>query len=556
MSIFAEITIVLLLATIVSYGLRLLKQPLIVGYILTGIIAGPAVLNLIHHHEVLEVFSQFGIVILLFLVGLHLSPKVIGDVGKTSLILGLGQILFTSIFGFLIALGLGWELLEALFIAIGLTFSSTIIVLKILTDKKEVDTLYGKISIGFLLVQDIVAALILIFFAALSGSSGQPTWFIITFFLIRVGLVMLLYWLSTKYLLPRLLNKAAESTELLFLFSLTWAITFASVFYYLGLSVEIGALIAGVALSTSDFSEEISSRLTPLRDFFIIVFFVSLGSEMVLSGASQFILPVLLFSVFVLIGNPLIVMFLMNQLGYQRKTGFLAGLTVAQISEFSLILASLANAAGFVSQPTLTMITLVGLVTIAGSTYLMLYSDSIFPFIEKYISIIEFNKNTSKKRSQSSNYDVIIFGYRKMNQQFLSYLDNQGYSVAIVDFDPEVSQELKEKDIPHFFGDVANVEFLETLPLEKAKLVVASIANSESNTLLAKHTAKRNPKTITIIFSDRYHSDLYDAGATYVVAPMEHGVKHVSALLSRHGFAKTAYSNRADKYKTKLATQL
>jgi len=347
MPIFVELGLILVVAMLVSVAARLLRQPLIIGYILTGILVGPYFFNILRSGEELELLAKIGIAILLFIVGLALSPHVVREVGKISVITGIGQILFTSLIGFVICLQLGFGLVESLFVALALTFSSTIIVLKLLSDKNALGTLFGKISIGFLLVQDIAASLILLAIPIFAASAGSPSFGGELLFTLGKGIaaIVLLYML-TRYLVSRLSGFLASSQELLFVFSLSWGLGIAALFYAIGFSIEIGALAAGVSLSLFPFAHEIAARMRPLRDFFLLIFFILLGSRLAIGGIEMLLFPALALSLFVLVGNPLIVYILMNHLGFGRRTSFFAGLTVAQISEFSLILVLLGTRSG------------------------------------------------------------------------------------------------------------------------------------------------------------------------------------------------------------------
>ena len=418
MEVFVELSLIITITTLVSFIMKQLKQPLVVGYILSGILVGPLFLNLLHSTDVIEVFSKLGISILLFIVGLHMNPKIVKEVGSVSLITGVGQVLFTSFFGFILAVLLGLDTVAAMYVAIALTFSSTIIILKLLSDKGDVHSLYGRISVGFLLVQDIIATLILIIVSSVAGAGDMPLSFTLFSVLMKGAFILISLELIKKLVLPKLLEAASDNSELLFIFSLTWGLGCAALFYVLGLSVEIGALISGVVLSSSIYAEEIGSRLRPLRDFFIVLFFVLLGASMTLNSGFTLVLPVLVLSLFVLIGNPIIVVIIMNLLGYHKKTGFQAGLTVAQISEFSLILATLGFNVGHINQEILTMITLVGLITISGSTYLILYSDKIYTLIEKYLSFLELRKNNQSSTGKYAKVDTFIFGFNRVGTHF------------------------------------------------------------------------------------------------------------------------------------------
>ncbi|RJR23779.1 sodium:proton exchanger [Candidatus Microgenomates bacterium] len=551
MDIFIELTVIVLVAALFAVIMRLLRQPLIVGYILAGILSGPYFLNILHSREHIELFSKIGITILLFIVGLNLSPKVIREVGKVSLITGLGQVIFTSAVGFVIAIVLGIDRIAALYVAIALTFSSTIIILKLLSDRGDLHKLYGKISIGFLLVQDIVATIILLLISSFAkGSSTDLLVLILTFLLKGIGLFLLLYLIST-YIMPRLSVKLASFQELLFLFSLAWGLGLSSLFHRLGFSVEIGALIAGVALSLTPFAPEIGSRMKPLRDFFIVLFFILLGSQMVLQNFSQLLLPAVVLSLFVLVGNPVIVIVLMNLLGFKRRTGFMAGLTVAQISEFSLILATLGFSVGHLSREVLSLVTLVGLITITGSTYFILYSDKIYPKVEKALKILELKKNSREKTGAGDEFfELVLFGYDRVGRDFVSVFNKLEKKFLVVDFNPASIKKLEDEALPYRFGDASDVEFLEDLGLSQIKLSVSTIPDFETNLLLTKKIKEVNPKAIVIVISHdvKEAEELYGAGASYVVMPHYLGAQYAASLIGRLGTDTSAFKEEKEKH--------
>src|SRR3989344_6738251 len=392
---FIQFGLIILVVLGVSIVIRLLKQPLIIGYILSGILVGPLFLNLIQSSETIAVFSEMGIAFLLFIVGLHLSPKVIKEVGKISLVTGIGQILFTSLIGYLIGMMLGFSIVTSIYIAIALTFSSTIIIMKLLSDKDALEKLYGKISIGFLLVQDFIAITILLIIS--SSSAGENIFNTAVFTFLKGLLIFVILVPFTYYVLPKLSMFFAKSQELLFIFAISWGLGFAALFNYLGFSLEVGALIAGIVLSLTPYSFEISSKLRPLRDFFIISFFILLGAQMVFQEVITMMWPAIIFSLFILFGNPLIVMTLMGIFKYTKYTGFMCGLTVAQISEFSLIIIALGARLGHIDSNIISLITVVGLTTIAGSTYMIMFSDKIYPKISRFLGIFERENIKEKK---------------------------------------------------------------------------------------------------------------------------------------------------------------
>jgi len=510
--------------------MRILKQPLIIGYIIAGVITGPFFLGIISEIDTLKLFSQFGVAFLLFVVGLHLSPRVVKEVGRISLITGIGQIIFTFILGYFLAKALGFTPLTAAYIAIAISFSSTIIIMKLLSDKGDLDTLYGKISIGFLLVQDLVAIIILILVS--SFSSGN--------FLEKIGATLFkgIFFLAVLtpisiYVLPKFQSFFGKSQEFLFVFSIAWGLGLASLFFYAGLTIEVGALIAGVLLSVSPYSLEISSRMKPLRDFFLISFFLLLGAQMTVGSIGSLIVPAILFSLLVLVGNPIIVMSLMAMEGYTKKTNFLAGLTVAQISEFSLILIALGARVGHISAEILSLMTLIGMITIAGCTYMMLYSNKLYHKFSKYLSLFE-KKGIRGKVIKQRDVDAILFGYNRIGFGILNSLKKIKKKYLVVDYDPGVISDLTKLNVPSLYGDVDDEELLESLSLKKINIAVSTIPDFETNALLTEKIRNVNKEAIIIVRAHRIEDalDLYKKGANYVLTPHFLGGEYVARMIS------------------------
>jgi len=543
---FIQFGFVILVVLGVSIVMRLLKQPLIIGYILSGILVGPFFLNLIQSNETINVFSEMGIAFLLFIVGLHLSPKVLKHVGKISLITGLGQILFTSLIGYFIGKLLGFSVITSVYIAIALTFSSTIIIMKLLSDKDALEKLYGKISIGFLLVQDLVAILILIVVSSLASGAGAGD---ILFSTIIKGIILVAILIPISYyILPKLSDFFAKSQEFLFVFAISWGLGLSLLFLYAGFSIEVGALIAGVMLSISPYNFEISSKLKPLRDFFIISFFIILGSQMAFGDISHLVLPAVTFSLFILIGNPLIVMILMGLLGYSKKTGFMAGLTVAQISEFSLILIALGVKIGHLTQEILSFVTMIGLLTIAGSTYLIIYSDAIFKKIGKFLTLFE-RKKVKEKEIPKKNYNYILLGYNRIGFSVVKSFSKITKNFLIVDYNPRVVKELQKEGIDAIYGDVDDSEFLENLRMDKASLIVSTVPEKETNQLILDVLERSKSKPVVLLTARQIEDalELYDAGADYVILPHFLGGEYTAKLIENAKNNHKIYQKEKEK---------
>ncbi len=538
MEILIELGIIIGITVLIAFIMRLLKQPLIIGYILSGIIVGPYLLNIATSTGTIGVFAHMGIALLLFIVGLNLNPKVIKDVGKVSLITGIGQVIFTSVVGFAICRLLDFSLITSIYIAIALTFSSTIIIMKLLSDKSAMGTLYGKISIGFLIVQDIIAMLILMVISSVPEGIqvGSLIYRTIT---IGIGLLTAVFIFGI-YVLPKITKAIAKSQELLLLFSISWCFILSAIFYSLNFSMEIGALLAGITLSLSPYRYEISSKMRPLRDFFVILFFVLLGSQMVFTNMAKFIYPIIFLSVFILIGNPLIVMTLMGILGYTKRNSFMAGLTVAQISEFSLILIALGVKIGHLSNEILSIVTIIGLITIAGSSYMIIHSNKLYSFLSKYLKIFEKkgHKIDEHKYHENEDYKIILFGYNRIGYDLLKSFKKTRKKFLIVDYDPETIINLAKEGVDCRYGDASDFELLNELNLKGVKMVYSTIPDFDTNVVLINKIREVNNKAIIIVISHQIDEamKLYNQGATYVIMPHFLGGHHASTLIEKYGF--------------------
>lgn len=546
MELFSEISLILIITLVVSTIMKILKQPLVIAYILTGLIVGPYFLGILHSVATIELFSKIGITALLFVVGLGLSPKVLKELGVVSLVTGIGQILFTSVIGFAISLFLGFSYMEATYISLALTFSSTIIVLKLLTDKGDTNKLYSKVAIGFLLVQDLVATIVLVAISGLVGVSiSNPTEVVLNlFFLFGKGiLVLVVLFFITHHILNKLDNFVSKSQEYLFIASLSWGLGIAALYHFLGLSIEIGALVAGVTLSLTPYAQEVTSRLKPLRDFFITLFFIFLGSQMVVENVEQLLLPAIVYTSIIIIGNPIIVFILMNLLGFSRKVNFQAGLTVAQIGEFSLILATLGFNSGHISREVLSLITLVGIFTIIISTYLIIYSEHIYKFCSKFLGFFEFKKSAFRKNVGEKGYEAIIVGYKRAGPEYEKILISNDIKYMVIDFNPETISALDEKGVPNEYGDVSDIEFLNELPLKNLKIMISTVSEFDTNILLIRTLRKVNVDAVFLCMANtKDHAlRLYNEGATHVILSHWVGAKQASLMLSKLGFHHTSY---------------
>ncbi len=490
-NVFYEIAAVLALAAVLGGIGVFLRQPLIVSFIATGVLVGPAVFGWVTAADQLDLLAKLGIALLLFVVGLRLDLHLIRTLGPVALATGLGQVLFTSVIGYVLAVALGLAPLAALYVAVALTFSSTIIIVKLLSDKREIDALHGRIALGFLIVQDLVVVLVMVGLTAYASGAGEESLVLTSLAVLAKGAAFVgAIALAMRFVLPGLVQRLARSRELLLLFTIAWAVALAAAGGALGFSKEIGAFAAGVALASTGYRDVIGARLTTLRDFLLLFFFIDLGAQLQLDILGQQLWPAMVLALFVLIGNPLIVMIIMGTMGYRKRTGFLAGLTVAQISEFSLLFGALGVSLGHLDPDTLGLITLVGMVTIGLSTYMILYSHQLYALLAPWLGVFERKRAAGEEnlagtlRTAHVSARVLILGLGRFGANLTADLHAQGVPVIGVDFDPSAVRALRERGVPAVYGDAEDPELATLLPLSQTEVLVSTIPLTAVNVLL------------------------------------------------------------------------
>lgn len=490
-SIYHEFALLLMVSAAIGAVAVRLHQPLLVAWLAVGILAGPAVFGWVSAHDQIDLLAQIGITVLLFVVGLKLDLRHIRHIGPVALATGLGQLTFTILFGFFIILALGKGWMEALYVAVALTFSSTIIIVKLLSDKRELDSLHGRIAVGFLIVQDLAVVIAMVMMGGLRGMGEEAVdgATVALTLLVRLAGAALLLFVLMRYVLPRIVHTLARSQELLLVFAIAWGTALAAAGEYAGFSKEAGAFLAGFSLASTAYREMISARLASIRDFLLLFFFIDLGSKLDFSTLGEETGSALVLSLFVLIGNPLIVMAIMGYMGYRKRTGFLAGLTVAQISEFSIIFVAMGISLGHVDASTLGLTTLVGLVTIALSSYMILYSHQLYAWIAPWLGMFERRHPFRELAVEHAQHDgtrpdLVVFGLGRYGSRLAHTLGQQGINVLGVDFDPEVVRVQQRHGLDARFGDGEAPDFVESLPLAQVRWVVSTLPDYASNRAL------------------------------------------------------------------------
>lgn len=548
--IFTGLSLILVLATGMSLLMRFIGQPLIIGHIITGILVGPAAFDLITSPETFQSFSQIGVALLLFIIGLGLNPKVISEVGRVVGIAGISTIVSTAIIGWAGGQLLGLGSSESLLLGIALSFSSTVVVLKLLSDKRENQRLYGKIAIGMTLVEDIAAAVVILLLTSRDADTGFALGSLLALAFKGVLAGLIIYQISQRVLtMPSLQRAIAGSHEFLFLSAISWGFGIAVLFEVIGFSEEVGALFAGICLASLPYAQEVSSRLRPLRDFFIVLFFITLGSQLHL-GAIGEMLPVILMGLAVVVLlKPVVALVIVSLAGYTKQTSFKAAAMLGQAGEFSIIFIALAVNRNLVDDRMLTAVTVIALISIATSTYIITYLDKIYKRLEDYLRIFERDK-ARPEADHRKKFDLVLFGYQKGGHEFLRAFQQLKRPYVVVDYDPEMIEAMEHKKIHCIYGDAADPELLEEIGLDNAKLIVSMISDRPTTESLLDYVNKNNPDAAFICMADnpRQASDLYQKGASYVMLPHFIGSEKVSSFVRRSRLSKAEFNKYREKH--------
>ncbi len=555
-----EVLIYLSLIISISAALTILaravKQPPIIAYLLAGVIVGPLVLNLTGSYnassETLQTFSRIGVAFLLFIVGLNLDFRLFKEIGKVSAISGIAEMLLVGFAGFWVSTLLGFSNIAGFYIGAAIAFSSTVVVVKILSDKKEMDTLHGRISLGILIIQDIVAAICLMAIPLLTNHGEIST--ILTKLLLAVFIIAAIIFIS-GFVFNRFLNYLARSQEALFIFGVAWALILATIFHTLGFSIEIGALVAGVSLASTKYALDLSGKMKPLRDFFIVLFFVFFGSQLTGPITPGVIKNALIFSLLVMILKPFVIMASLKFLGYTKKTNFFTSISLAQVSEFSLILIMIGFNLGHVSIDIMNIAVLMSLVTIGISAYTINASHYLSQKLSWLLDLFEGKISQSLEKSESrKNYDILLFGYHRIGYKLIENVKKTNKSFAVIDYNPNVIADLARKGIPCFYGDASNMHFLSEIGLEKTKLIISTIPDENTNLNICEILREYSPKTAFIATAEhaKIAVNLYKAGIDYVIIPHHLGGEYASNLIAHFGLNKRRYKIMGKEHKKHL----
>lgn len=557
-NVFVNLAMVFIVASILGFIARALKQPKIPFYVLAGLLMGPFgyslankyglisffsnkftldITNLfIQNPEVISFLAELGIALLLFVAGLELNLKKLKKIGKVATIGGTIQVFVIFVVGFALSLVLGFVFLEAIYIAAILAFSSTIVVIKLLGDRNEISSLHGRIILGFLLVQDFFAVLMLSFLSSSSGFSLNIIWagFLKMFLLLIIAVV------TGKFIFPYIFRISAKSNELLLLSALSACFIFSLFALGFGFSIAIGAFIAGITLANLPYNIEIIGRMNSLRNFFVILFFVSLGLKFFIAVNGAFLLSFLILFAFVILFKPFIIWLIITLFNYTKSVSFFSSISLAQISEFSLIIILYGSELGHISKSTYSIILLLSVVTMSVSSYFVEYKSEIYSFLSpiffhlhpKSLKVSQYEYLPKQKK-----YSVILMGVNRVGSSIISSLKKLKKNVLVVDYNPEVIKYFIHKKQPCLYGDMGNLETISRINFEDADIVISTVPIFKYNKTLfrkiKKYHEEKKRKLKIILTADKIEHalDLYEMGADYVILPHLLGGEYVSLLM-------------------------
>jgi len=524
---------IVITAAVFAFLGKWIRMPSIVAYILAGITLGP-VFGLVELSHSLELISKVGIALLLFLVGLELSFEKIRDVGKVAVVAGLGQVVFTALGGLVLCLGLGFDLVSALFLSVALTFSSTVVVVKLLDQKGELGRLYGRIAVGIFLVQDLVVIAVLTLLTGLQvGGSFELGAVLVGLAKATGGMLLLLAvtLLASRYVLPKPFAWAARSQDTSFIWALFWCFLVTALAGTMGLSVEVGAFLAGIALAQLPYNDDLHRRLHPLMNFFVAIFFVTLGVQMNLGAAQEYWLSAVVLSLFVVIGNPLIFLIIITRMGYSELTAFRTSVTVAQISEFSFVFAAMGLAAGLIGEGILSIVAVVGIVTIASSAYMIIYTEPLYRFCQRFglLRVFRAKQEVEAEEASERQGHVIVVGMNALGREIVKQLEARGERLLAIDTDPKKLEGLGEAET--MIGNVEYESVVEEIGLRRARLVVSALQIEDTNHLLAYRCRSAGVPCAIHAFDVSVVEDLLELDTSYMFMPAVDGVREQVSIL-------------------------
>ncbi len=552
-NIFIQLAIILGLSSVLGLIVFRFKLPLLIAYLLGGLVIATTAIFDPRASQVLHFLPEIGIAFVIFLIGMELDLREIRNLGKPIIFAGTLQILITTIAGSTIAKMLGFGDLETLYLGVGLSFSSTILVIKLLLDKKDITALYGKLAVGILLLEDLLAIILLLFLTVSTSFLGlglQQMFPLLTLAVKAVILFVVAFTLS-RYILNLVFKAVSAQGELLFLTALAWCFIYISFAILLGFSVVIGAFLAGVALASSPYHFQIQSKIKPLRDFFVALFFVYIGTQVNFTAVVEVYPIILIFTAYTLVAKPLIFLLILGIFGFRKHTMFQTAISLTHISEFSLIVILLGLNQGVISQKTLTVIALSAVLSMVAASIMITHASKIYKKLSSLLSFFE-RKNFAhaledRKNEADLKGHVIIIGAHRVGGEVVKFFKKEKINQLVLDFNPQHVEKLKKDGINAIYGDMGDPDILEDLKLSEAKMIISTAQDLNDNLLLLEEIKARRVTAPVIIRAENIieAKELYKKGADFVILPEILAGDFLVEKLNTHFYDKGFFTGRA-----------
>ncbi len=543
-------TVLVAAATIFTIIAKKTKQPPIVAYIFTGVAVGPVMLNIVSETASIELFSELGLGFLLFLLGLEMKIESIKKILKPIIRISILQTILQTSLAFLVAYALGFEMMEVIVIAMCTVFGATPVIVKVLTDQNKIKSLPGRINVGVLIIQDIILVVYLALYSA--GTLTNIT--VISYTLLRVllmmGLIGALVIITSKYLLSGLFGEVAENKHAFFILGITWAFGFITLGHVLGLSIEVGAFLAGLGLGQIPFHKEIQERTRPLTNFFLVIFFASIGLQLTVQNLFVYWKEALISGAVLMVGNFLIMFYLIDREKFTPRTSFLGSINMTQVSEFSLVVGGIAITQGFISPDILGYLSLMALVTMTISTYLITYNEQIYERVKHLLERFEGEEKKDVDLGTLKDHALVI-GYNDTAERVIPTLKEHFEQIGVVDKDPEKTEKLEEMDVEYIFGDFKHEKIQREMGVRKAELIL-SFAEEEN----VNRQILRNCKKDSIVFIEtkdpKLGAEYYDMGADYIVRQNMLTAEKINEYLEKYLNSLPQFINQIERDKKSL----
>ncbi len=510
-----DFALLLITATLLAFFARKTNQPTIIAYIATGLVLGPVMLNVVTESQLIELMSELGLGFLLFLLGIEMNLEEIKEILRPVTNIAILQTILQTSLAFIVPLVLGFTMIETIVIALCTVFGATPVIVKLLTDKDEITSLPGKIDVGVLILQDIYLVIILALFSAGTLTDPQVVGTTLVKIFVMMSLIGGLTFLLSRYVLPDLFKKVAESQHAFFIHGIALAFVFISLSLYLDLSVEVGAFLAGLGLGQIPYREELKERIRPLTDFFMVIFFSSIGLQLTTSNLFTYWKEAVFASAVLMIGNFIIMFYLIDREKFTPKTSFLGSINMTQVSEFSLVVGALAVTQGFVGNDILGYLSLMALLTMSTSSYLINYNQQIYQRARPYLERFESEDKQDVELKEFEDHAVVV-GYDELTRDAIPLLRREFGTVVVVDDDPRKSDDLSERNIEYIYGDFMHGEIRKSAALKNASIVVSAAPSFELNQKILQDK-QRDATAFVKAKNFEDAAKLYETGAHYVM---------------------------------------